>query len=195
MLGATKRINVFGTVHAPMLHPVVAAKQSVTADLLSEGRFGLNVVCGWNDGEFDMFGVDKREHDERYVYADEWLRLVKALWSAADEAFDFEGRFFSMRGCRAKPKPFGGSRPIIMNAGSSPAGRAFALRNCDAFFTDPQRSISDLANAVSMAKQGARDLDREIDVYSIGVVTCRSTRKQAEEFYHYSVVEQAAFRC
>ena len=62
LLAATKRITVFGTVHAPLFHPVIAAKQMVTADHIGEGRFGLNIVVGWNEGEFEMFGVEQREH-------------------------------------------------------------------------------------------------------------------------------------
>ena len=58
LLGCTKHITVFGTVHAPIFNPVVAAKEMVTADHIGEGRFGLNIVVGWNEGEFDMFGVD-----------------------------------------------------------------------------------------------------------------------------------------
>ncbi|MFZ0609228.1 MAG: LLM class flavin-dependent oxidoreductase, partial [Xanthobacteraceae bacterium] len=65
LLGATKRITVFGTVHAPIFNPVVAAKEMVTADHISEGRFGLNIVVGWNEGEFDMFGVEQRAHENR----------------------------------------------------------------------------------------------------------------------------------
>ena len=62
LLAATKRITVFGTVHAPLFHPIIAAKQMVTADHIGEGRFGLNIVVGWNEGEFEMFGVEQREH-------------------------------------------------------------------------------------------------------------------------------------
>ena len=61
LLAATKRITVFGTVHAPIFNPVVAAKEMVTA---GEGRFGLNIVVGWNEGEFDMFGVEQRAHEQ-----------------------------------------------------------------------------------------------------------------------------------
>src|SRR3954470_20479342 len=53
LLGATRRITVFGTVHANLVHPLVAAKQFVTADQIGHGRFGLNVVCGWNEGEYE----------------------------------------------------------------------------------------------------------------------------------------------
>jgi hypothetical protein len=54
LLAATARITVFGTVHAPLFHPLIAAKSFVTADHVGEGRFGLNLVAGWNEGEFTM---------------------------------------------------------------------------------------------------------------------------------------------
>src|SRR3954467_555108 len=57
LLAQTERITVFGTVHATLFPPLIAAKQIVTADHVGRGRFGLNVVCGWNEGEFEMFGV------------------------------------------------------------------------------------------------------------------------------------------
>jgi alkanesulfonate monooxygenase SsuD/methylene tetrahydromethanopterin reductase-like flavin-dependent oxidoreductase (luciferase family) len=56
---------VFGTVHAPLFHPLIAAKALVTADHIGEGRLGVNLVVGWNEGEFEMFGVAQREHDIR----------------------------------------------------------------------------------------------------------------------------------
>ena len=60
---STKRVTVFGTVHAPLFNPVIAAKEMVTADHIGEGRFGLNIVVGWNEGEFEMFGVKQRDHE------------------------------------------------------------------------------------------------------------------------------------
>ena len=117
----------------PLFHPLIAAKEFVTADHIGEGRLGVNLVVGWNEGEFDMFGVDQREHAARYGFAQEWLDVVKRAWSD-DGEFDFEGEFLRLKAVRAYPKPYGGTRPIIINAGSSEAGQAFALRNCDAFF-------------------------------------------------------------
>ena len=73
LLASTSKISVFGTVHVPLISPVFAAKQIVTADHISNGRFGLNVVSGWNKIEFGMFGVEMREHDRRYDYTTEWV--------------------------------------------------------------------------------------------------------------------------
>ena len=51
LLAATRAITVFGTVHVALVHPVFAAKQFVTVDHMSGGRFGLNIVCGWNQDD------------------------------------------------------------------------------------------------------------------------------------------------
>ena len=189
LLAATKRIIVFGTVHAPLFNPIIAAKEFVTADHIGQGRFGLNIVVGWNEDEFQMFGVTQREHEQRYEYAQEWLEAVKMAWGPQDD-FDFNGQFIKLKGVRAKPKPYGGARPLIMNAGASQTGRSFAIRNCDAFFTNASRtSMADNAARVKAAKDEARAHGRELDVYGVGVVTCRRTQKEAEEYYRYALME------
>src|SRR3954463_14869959 len=102
LLAHTERITVFGTVHAPLFNPIIAAKQIVTADHVGEGRFGLNIVVGWNEGEFEMFGVKQRDHEQRYDFAQEWLDVVTKAWSEPGE-FDFSGRFLQLKGVRAHP--------------------------------------------------------------------------------------------
>ncbi|MFM9888318.1 MAG: LLM class flavin-dependent oxidoreductase [Burkholderiales bacterium] len=191
LLASTKRITVFGTVHAPLFHPVIAAKHFVTADHVGEGRFGLNIVVGWNEDEFEMFGVKQREHDARYEYGQEWIDAVKLAWDGPDD-FAFQGQFIKLTKVRAKPKPYGGSRPIIMNAGASSTGRAFAIRNCDAFFTNAYgQSTEASAQAVQEAKADARTHGREIDVYTVGVVTCKPTQREADDYYRHCIVDQA----
>ena len=155
-------------MHAPLFHPVIAAKEMVTADHIGEGRFGLNIVVGWNEDEFEMFGVEQRDHEARYDYAQEWIDAIKLIWSERED-FDFAGRYIKLKGVRAKPKPFGGSRPIIMNAGASPTGQAFAVKNCDAFFMQASRvSVAETAERVAAVKHLARQHGREISVYTVG---------------------------
>jgi alkanesulfonate monooxygenase SsuD/methylene tetrahydromethanopterin reductase-like flavin-dependent oxidoreductase (luciferase family) len=191
LLASTRRITVFGTVHAPIFNPVVAAKEMVTADHVGEGRFGLNIVVGWNEGEFDMFGVTQRDHEDRYEYAQEWIDVIKTIWSDRED-FDFHGRYLNMKGIRGKPKPYGGTRPVIMNAGASPTGQAFAIRNCDAFFLQASRtSLGETAQRVKDVQKVAAEQGREIGCYTVGVTTCRPTRKEAEDYYHYCIVERA----
>ncbi len=192
LLAKTERLTVFGTVHAPLIAPLIAAKEFVTADHIGEGRFGLNLVCGWNEGEFEMFGATLRDHETRYDYAQEWLDIVKLAWSP-DEDFDFAGRFFTVKGGRAKPKPFGDTRPLIMNAGASATGQAFAIKNCDALFSTISRGISfdETARHIASVRESARRAGREIDVYTVGVVTCRPTATEARDYYRHAVVDNA----
>ncbi len=191
LLAATRRVTVFGTVHAPLFNPLIAAKEFVTADHIGEGRFGLNLVVGWNEDEFEMFGVKQRDHERRYEFAQEWIDAVKLAWSPQED-FNFTGEYFKLANIRSKPKPFGGTRPLIMNAGASDTGRSFALRNCDAFFTQAsRRSLDETAQRVRDVKAEAARYGREIDVYTVGVITCRPTAKEAHDYYRHCIVENA----
>ena len=87
---ATHQAAVFATSHVPTVHPILAAKQAVTIDHISGGRFALNVVCGWFQPELEMFGAPIMPQATRYDYAAEWLEVVKRLWSAEEE-WSFEG--------------------------------------------------------------------------------------------------------
>jgi dimethylsulfone monooxygenase len=188
LLAATRNITVFGTVHAPMIHPVVAAKQMITSDHVSHGRFGLNIVCGWNQDEFEMFGVEQREHDRRYEYGQEWWNVVKLLWSGQGPR-DYEGKFFKLKGLEASPRPYGEQNPVMMNAGASPLGRGFAIRNCDLHF-DNCEVPEDCVDRVKETKALAHSHGHEIQVWTSATVVCRTTQREVDDFLH-RVVEAA----
>jgi dimethylsulfone monooxygenase len=202
ILGGTAKMTVFGTVHTPLFHPVIAAKQMVTADRIGHGRLGLNVVCGWNQDEFEMFGQSQKDHALRYEHGDEWLRAIREMWSNP-ERFDFDGQFFHLHGVSAKPKPYGGARPMIMNAGRSGDGQAFAVRNCDAFFTvvdvlefDEKTGVltPDVTNTRTRTddvRAQAAAIGREMGVFTRGEIVCRPTRKEAIDYWHYAFEEHA----
>ena len=189
MLAATKTITVFGTVHAPLVHPVFAAKQFVTVDHLSNGRFGLNIVCGWNQDEFEMFGIDQHPHDDRYAHGGEWMDIIRKLWSDEPPS-DFAGQYFKLHALQAEPKPYGGSRPVVMNAGASPAGKAFALSHADCLFT-VLRTLDQGAAAVSALKSDAKALGRDISVYTNVHIVCRPTDAEADAYYRAFAEENA----
>src|SRR5436190_1274665 len=90
-------------------------------------------AVGGNVEEFQMFGAQLRDHDDRYGYSEEWVSVVKKIWSEA-KPFDYSGKHFNLKNVGGKPKPWGGSRPLLMSAGSSPTGRAFAARHADCLF-------------------------------------------------------------
>ena len=186
---STEQIAVLATVHAPLVHPLAAAKQAATVDHISNGRFVLNLVCGWNRPEFDMFGIDMAGHAERYAYAAEWLELVRRLWTDAD-AFDFEGQFFSGKAMWSQPKPISAPVPV-MNAGSSATGQAFSAAHCDMNFVmlRQEDEVSDrqqIEHLKSMAVAAGRQSQCWIHVY----VVCRPTEREAREYLDAYVRER-----
>jgi alkanesulfonate monooxygenase SsuD/methylene tetrahydromethanopterin reductase-like flavin-dependent oxidoreductase (luciferase family) len=189
LLAQTQRMSIFGTVHAPLFHPIVAAKQFVTADLVGRGRFGLNLVCGWNQDEFTMFGVQQREHDLRYAYGADWLTIVKKLWTQS-EPFDLQSDYFDVRGVVGEPKPYGGVRPMVMNAGASPVGREFGIANCDLLFI-PLSDVGQGAQDVASVEARAAELGKRVRVCANGFVVCRRTKREAEEYLQYYAQDHA----
>ena len=181
LLALTRRVCVFGTVHVALLSPVFAAKQVATADEIGEGRFGLNVVSGYNLSEFQMFGVTMLEHDERYALAQEWLEVVRKLWTSTTP-FDFQGKYYQLRGLIGDPKPYAGVQPLLMSAGASGAGQAFAARNADCLFMVVVE-IDGLAEKLARLRASAHG--RTIGVYTSGHVVCRPSQREAEDYYHY----------
>jgi FMNH2-dependent dimethyl sulfone monooxygenase len=184
MLSVTTEIVVFGTIHVPLVNPVFAAKQMISAHHAGRGRFGLNMVSGWNIEEHLMFGIPIREHDERYAYTEEWLDVVEGMWKN-DEPFDLAGKFFDLKGVYSRLKPYGGNRPMLVSAGNSPVGRDFALRRADCVFMGV-REIDALAPEIADMRRMA---PAPRMYFGCGNLICRPTRKQADEYYHYLIHE------
>jgi alkanesulfonate monooxygenase SsuD/methylene tetrahydromethanopterin reductase-like flavin-dependent oxidoreductase (luciferase family) len=140
-----------------------------------------------------MFGAQQREHDIRYEYGAEWLAVVRQIWER-NETFDFDGEFIKLKNVEAQPKPFGHSRPVIMNAGSSVTGRAFATQHADYWFS-AVRTLEQSAAEIRDAHERAKALGRTDfgGVFATASVVCRPSRREAEEFFRYYADEQADF--
>jgi FMNH2-dependent dimethyl sulfone monooxygenase len=190
LLASTSRITVFSTVHTAFNHPIVTAKQLATIDQIAPGRAGINIVAGWNQPEYETFGMDLPSgHDDRYALAQEWWDVVSRIWTS-EEPFDHEGRFFQLEHVQGDPKPRAGALPVL-NAGASPQGRGFAARNAGHLFT-PFAQIEDGAQIVRDVQAQARaEFEREIGVLTLAHVVCRATQAEADEAYRYYAEEQA----
>jgi alkanesulfonate monooxygenase SsuD/methylene tetrahydromethanopterin reductase-like flavin-dependent oxidoreductase (luciferase family) len=186
LAAATRRIGLFATVHVPLVHPVYAAKALATLDHVSGGRAGLNIVCGWNPGEFAMFGATPAARP--YDQAAEWIAVIETAWSDAAPA-DFDGAFYRLRGVISRPAPLQRPRPVVMNAAFSPPGRDFAAAHCDYLFST-FTDIADGRRHVADIRARAAAVGREVGICTVAHVVCRPTDAEAEAYYHrYAVTE------
>ena len=175
----TTTVQVFATVHVPTAHPVRLAKEVATIDHISGGRFGLNLVAGWNAPELSMFGLTQREHDNRYEFADEFVEILTRLATEEDE-FDFAGQGYSLKNAISDPKPIQRPFPVVMSAGVSARGREFAARHADIniVVADDQDRAASLVRGV---KEHAKErYGRDIMVLTQGHIVCADTEKEAK---------------
>jgi dimethylsulfone monooxygenase len=178
----TKNLMTFATAHVPLFHPVIAAKMAASIDQVSAGRFGLNVVMGWNTPELEMFGHEQRDHESRYLYGAEWLDVVEQLWSRTD-TFDYDGEFFHLKQLRSEPKPVQKPRPVVFSAGSSPTGADWAARHADFNFAAVTEDLDEARRYVAGVHQKAKEYDREVGVLCAAFVVCRDTTSEAQDAY------------
>ena len=187
---ATRHAAVFATTHAPTMHPILAAKQGATVDIISGGRFAINVVGGWNKPELEMFGAPLKEHDQRYDQLQEWLEIVERLWTD-DEEFSHHGEFYDVIGGASTPKPVQKPQPPIMNAGGSGRGRRFACEFADICFVlvgslEPDRIAAQVREIKGLARD---EFKREVQVWTTTFVVQRDTDQEARDYHHFYSVE------
>ena len=187
LAGCTRNIFLFCTVHTPLVHPVFATKAIATVDHASRGRAGLNIVCGWNADEFEMFGVTPAQ--DRYAQGLEWYRVWSGLL-AGGTSFDFEGEFYQLKNVDGLPLSVQRPRPVTMSAAFSPAGREFAARTADFLFTT-FAEIESGEEHIKDIRQRSLKVGREIGVFTTTHVVCRETQREAEDYYRHYAVDQA----
>jgi FMN-dependent oxidoreductase (nitrilotriacetate monooxygenase family) len=165
----SRHLGIVATMTTGFYPPYLAARLGATLDHLTKGRVGLNLVTAHNDRTAQNFGLERHyEHDQRYEIADEWIQVVDKLWQSwepdavvadpesgmyADfrkvHPIDFIGKYFSSRGPLNMP-PGPQRRPVICQAGLSPAGREFASKYSD--------TIVAVARGVEQAKRYRDDV-------------------------------------
>ncbi len=185
---STQTIQVFATFHVPTVHPVRAAKEIATVDHISGGRLGLNVVAGWNMSDFQMFGIELAEHDQRYEIAGEWIEFLDRIFTG-EQPFDFTGLYYEANSVISEPRPVQTPGPLVMSAGFSPAGREFAAQYADInFVITPDRSAA--REAIAEVKHRARhEYGRELKVFGAAHVLCRDSDAAAQAEYRRVVHE------
>lgn len=154
MARVTSRIGLAATMSTTLYPPYHIARAFASLDHISSGRAGWNVVTSAVEGEAMNYGLGKLlDKRRRYDHADDVMQACDRLWTgweedalladAASGVFadptkvhyaNYQGEFVSTRGPLNTPRS-PQTRPVILQAGSSPRGRQFAGRWAEAIFT------------------------------------------------------------
>lgn len=157
LAAVTEKIGLIATVSTTYNEPYHVARKFASLDHISGGRSGWNLVTSSGQGEAQNFNLDEHvEHARRYARAAEFHDVVLGLWDSwEDDAFlrdkhsgqyfdpaklhplRHRGEHFSVRGpLNVSRSPQG--RPVVVQAGASPAGRDLAARTAEVIFVAHQ---------------------------------------------------------
>ena len=158
----TRRIKLFASVAVLTVPPAFAARMAVTIDSIAPGRFGMNIVSGWQPTEYRQMGIwpGEAHFRKRYEYCSEYVTVMKALWETGRS--DFKGEFFQMEDCRLAPRP---SAPIeIVGAAQSDRGMRFVAELGDYCFcgggglNQPETSAHVAGRLMAIARETGREV-------------------------------------
>lgn len=200
LAAVTKNIGLVATVTTSYNEPFQLARKFIGLDHLSKGRAAWNVVTSSSEKEAPLFGKDKHlPHAERYERAEEFVDVVRKLWLSIDkdalvidkesgkyldlsktQPVNHEGKWFKVKGTLDAPTS-PQVHPVIVQAGSSEAGKELAARTADVVFTawqtleEAQAFYRDLKGRLAKYGRNPEDLKIMPGVY----ITVAETEEEA----------------
>lgn len=190
LLAATEKLKVIAAVHPGMWHPGVLAKFIITADHISNGRAAVNIVSGWLKDEFVNFGLEWLEHDERYVRTEEFIRVLRGLWT--EQGYSQSGAYYDIRDFTLSPAPVdvpGRPHPEIFFGGNSTAAQATAGRVADWYFSNG-KDLEGFKENIAGVQASAAEAGRRPRYGLNGFVIARDSEKEARDTLR-EIVEKA----
>ncbi|WP_239954578.1 LLM class flavin-dependent oxidoreductase [Pantoea sp. Z09] len=199
---ATQHLGIGITISTTYEHPYTFARRLSTADHLTGGRIGWNIVTSYLDSGARNVGQPVLlEHDARYARAEEYMevlyKLLEGSWEPdavvrdrerglfADpkkvHAIGHHGKFYQVPGVHmSEPSPQ--RTPLLFQAGSSGAGVRFAARNAESVFVN-SHSLPELKTTVSRLRQQVAAQGRDpqgVLVYALITIIVDETDEKAQ---------------
>jgi pyrimidine oxygenase len=188
LAAVTEKMDLYASVATPTIHPAIVARMAVTIDSIAKGRFGVNIVAGWNKSEYAQMGLWPGDefYDFRYEYASEYVHIMRELWTKGQS--DFKGQFFELEDCVCKPLPEGEIK--IVSAGASERGKQFTAEYCDYNFTGTREGPEGVAKINAALAEASAKTGRDCSTFLSFMVILGETDADAQrkvELYNSGV--------
>ena len=187
--GATRTIRLETGIAVLPYRPAIQQAQAVaTLDFLSGGRFQYGVGLGWMQEEFEALEVSFADRGRR---VDEYLDVMKLLWSGSDAGF--RGEFTGFARGRLHPLPAQRPHPPILIGGESPAALRRVARHGDGFYVNwktlPEFTalMGDLTPLMEAAGRSVSDLHLQLAATDVEQV--RSELVDLDAYEHGGLAE------
>jgi probable F420-dependent oxidoreductase len=154
-----------GILLLPLLQPVDIAEQVATLDTISGGRFIFGVGLGYEQEEFEAFGINVSDRAKRF---EESLEIIKRLWT--EDVVSFEGKHFQIRNARPSAWPLQTPYPPVWIAANGDRPIRRAARHGDVWFANPHAKFATLERQMSVYNAAVASYGKERPA---DVVFCR----------------------
>jgi len=131
LAAVTEKIEIMTAVRPLFHNPAVTAKMAANIDQISNGRFTLNIVSGWWEGEAKQYNGSFTSHEERYARTEEFIDVLTDMWR--EDSFTFEGDFYAVEKANLAPKPVQSNGPKIYAGGESDLAKTTIATYCDSY--------------------------------------------------------------
>ena len=185
LAATTSKIGLFASVALPTMEPAMVARMASTIDDISDGRFGINIVSGWNQIEYSQMGVWPGDwyYEKRYDYAEEYVKIMQDLWSTG--VSDLKGEYFQMDDCRLSPPPKDNKVPLVC-AGQSDRGMEFCATYGDYQFIIGTEDLDVVRNDAARLVAAAEKTGRDVGIYVLFHITMGDTDDEGQaKWQHY----------
>ena len=145
-------------VHPGLVNPVMIAKLASSLDRICKGRMAINIVNGWFDEEFTMFGGTVLQGEERYKRAVEFIDIMRGLWS--NESYSLKGDHYQVDNGRLLLKPATPTPPEIFSVSAGDQGRDFIAEHCDWWFVNYPKTAQTTDEVMRGLEDAIEDMDR-----------------------------------
>lgn len=186
LAAVTSKIKLFASTAILTLPPALVARMATTIDSIAPGRFGVNIVTGWQEAEYSQMNIwpGNAYFGYRYEYATEYIQVMKDLW--ANGVSNFKGKHFTMTDCKMSPKP--SSDIKIVAAAQSGKGLEFASQYADFNFAMGSGINTPMAVAPANERlvEAAAKTGRDVGAYVLFMVIAEETEEIAKaKWEHY----------
>ena len=185
LAAVTSKIKLFASTAILTLPPALVARMASTIDSIAPGRFGINIVTGWQEAEYSQMSIwpGNAYFGYRYEYATEYVQVMKDLW--ANGKSDFKGKHFTMNDCKMSPRPEHEIK--IVAAGQSGKGLDFASQYADFNFAMGSGINTPAAVAPANARlvEAAEKSGRDVGAYVLFMVIAYETEEEAKAKWEY----------
>jgi probable F420-dependent oxidoreductase len=103
-------------LNSDMVGPVVAAREAITTDIVTDGRFEFGVGAGWLEADYEATGTSRLSASTRVAKLEEWVQVATQALDA--KAVQFTGKHFEVHAPRPLLRPVQPKIPLVIGGGS-----------------------------------------------------------------------------